>query len=195
MNTKSLVIGGVVGIIIGVLVYPALFSQNKSVQTKIMASRVDNHFIEQMIPHHEGAIDMAKVALEKAKHPELKTLAQNIIAAQTKEIGDMKGWYKTWFGVDVPAGTGHMMNGQMMGGSMMHMGSMAGDMDTLKNAKDFDLEFIRQMIPHHELAVMMAQMLQGTTDRPEMKQLAQNIIDSQTKEIEMMRGWMIAWSK
>ena len=81
----------------------------------------------------------------------------------------------------------------MMGGSV-HMNSMSGDMETLKNAKDFDLEFIRQMIPHHEMAVMMATMLKGSTNREEMKTLAENIITSQTKEIEMMRGWGLVWS-
>jgi uncharacterized protein (DUF305 family) len=160
-----------------------------------MMGSIDKHFIEQMIPHHEGAIEMAQLALEKAKRPETKTLANGIIAAQQKEITDMKAWYKQWFGTDVPVVGQHTMNGHMMGGSMTHMDGMAGDMETLKNAKDFDLEFVKQMIPHHEMAVMMAQMLQGSTNRSEMKTLAQNIITSQNQEIEMMRGWVTAWSK
>ncbi|KKS13824.1 MAG: hypothetical protein UU71_C0042G0009 [Parcubacteria group bacterium GW2011_GWB1_41_6] len=55
-----------------------------------MMNNIDEHFIEQMIPHHDGAIDMAKLALQKAKRPEIKTLAENIISAQEKEITDMR---------------------------------------------------------------------------------------------------------
>lgn len=191
MNKQSWLIGGVVGLVLGVIISPLFWGGSSN---KIVGS-IDQHFIEQMIPHHEGAIEMAQLALVKAKRPETKTLATAIIAAQQKEITDMKAWYKVWFGTDVPVAGQHMMNGHMMQGSMSHMDSMSGDMETLKNAKDFDLEFAKQMIPHHEMAVMMAQMLQGSTNRSEMKILAQNIISSQNQEIEIMRGWIKMWSK
>ena len=78
---------------------------------------------------------------------------------------------------------------------MMHMGGMEGDIDVLKSvtAANFDREFLQQMIPHHEMAVMMVQMLAAGTERPEMKQLADNIRESQSREIEMMRGWLKIW--
>lgn len=56
----------------------------------------DKAFIEAMIPHHEGAIEMAKQAQKKAQHAELKQLADNIIAAQTKEIEQMRQWMANW---------------------------------------------------------------------------------------------------
>ena len=151
----------------------------------MMGSNIDQGFIQQMIPHHEGAIAMAKIALERSKRPEMITLANNIIKAQEKEIADMKGWYQSWYGTAVPASTG-------MG---MHMGGMTGDPAVLKSisAADFDREFINEMIPHHEMAVMMAQMLAAGTSRPEMKQLANNIITSQSSEIQMMQGWLKSW--
>lgn len=52
----------------------------------------DQAFIAAMIPHHEGAVEMAKLALENAEHPELKRLAAEIIEAQNREIEMMKGW-------------------------------------------------------------------------------------------------------
>lgn len=60
----------------------------------------DQAFITQMIFHHQGAIDMANEAKTSAKHTEIKTMADNIITAQTKEITDMKSWYKNWYGTD-----------------------------------------------------------------------------------------------
>lgn len=157
-------------------------------------NRMDSHFIEQMIPHHEGAIDMATLALTKATHPEIKTLAIAIIEAQNKEIVDMKSWYKDWFDADVPKANTSRMGGGMMSGRGMHMGGTE-DMSALENASDFDKAFIEGMIPHHQLAVMMAQMLKAGTNRPEMLTLANNIIESQTKEIEQMQGWYNTWYK
>lgn len=56
----------------------------------------DKAFVEMMIAHHEGAVDMAELIPARAKHAELKTLGEAIIAAQTKEISDMKQWQKDW---------------------------------------------------------------------------------------------------
>lgn len=56
----------------------------------------DKKFISEMITHHEGAVDMAKLALTNAKHQEIKSMAQNIISAQTKEIDEMRTWQKDW---------------------------------------------------------------------------------------------------
>lgn len=59
---------------------------------------LDEAFLSGMIVHHEGAVDMAKAALENGKHPELKQMAETIIAAQTTEISQMKQWQKMWYG-------------------------------------------------------------------------------------------------
>jgi uncharacterized protein (DUF305 family) len=157
---------------------------------------IDATFIENMIPHHQDAVDMAKLALEQAKTNEVKTLAQNIITNQQEEIIIMEAWYKTWFGAEVPdtetSGYGMMMSGRdMMGGGGMMNGQ--NDLSELTNAKDFDKAFVEQMIPHHEMAIMMAQMLLRTTSREEMRTLAQNIIDAQSKEAKDMLGWLEVW--
>lgn len=56
----------------------------------------DRAFIEMMIDHHQGAIDMAKLIPAQAKHAELKQLGADIITAQTREIEMMRGWLKAW---------------------------------------------------------------------------------------------------
>ena len=58
----------------------------------------DQVFLSEMIVHHQGAVQMAQLALTNAKHQEIKDLAAGIIAAQNKEIGEMQGWEKAWYG-------------------------------------------------------------------------------------------------
>lgn len=60
-------------------------------------AQFDLRFLNAMIPHHEGAITMAKDALSKSKHPELKKLAQDIVTSQQKEIDQMKQWRQAWY--------------------------------------------------------------------------------------------------
>lgn len=56
----------------------------------------DKTFLSLMTEHHQGAIDMATQAKQSAKHPELKTMADDIISAQTREIEQMKTWKSQW---------------------------------------------------------------------------------------------------
>lgn len=163
----------------------------------------DRHFIEKMIPHHTAAVAMADLALTQAKHPELKQLAASVKKTQTQEIQEMRRWYKQWYGMEVPsAGKGDMgMIGGGQGGMAMHSGmmnrmdmqmDMQTDLTRLKHASDFDREFIRQMIPHHQMAVMMSSMILNS-EHPELRSLAQSIIESQTAEIRQMQQWQKAW--
>lgn len=198
---------GVVGLLIGVIAtwafankavnshHPGMMSMMGMSQTSQMMDNIDRHFIEQMIPHHADAIAMGHLALEKAEHQEIKNLGQEIINAQSTEIDQMKSWYQQWFSTSVPdvfANTNHGMGSGMMHGGMMNNES---DIESLRSATPFDKAFIEEMIPHHQMAVMMAQMLKSSTTRPEMKQLADDIIEAQTKEIEQMRNWYSQWYK
>lgn len=56
----------------------------------------DKAFIANMINHHEGAVEMAELSAQRAKHEEIKLLSRDIITAQKKEIADMKQWQANW---------------------------------------------------------------------------------------------------
>lgn len=73
-----------------------MISMSASLQGK-SGDEFDKAFLSQMIMHHEGAVIMANAALINAKHTEIKELAKNIIAAQTSEITQMKGWLTSWY--------------------------------------------------------------------------------------------------
>jgi uncharacterized protein (DUF305 family) len=164
----------------------------------------DQHFIVMMIPHHDGAIAMADLALTRARRPEIKALARSIKASQTQENTQMRTWYRKWFGGDVPSWTtgGAMgMGGMGMGmGVDMSMGiggmGMGMGMATslaLKNAADFDRDFIKQMIPHHRMGVMMASMAQTNRQHPQLRAMQQAKVKAQSQEIEQMTQWYRSW--
>lgn len=151
------------------------------------ASGMDAMFIEQMIPHHDDAIEMAELALTRAEHQEIKRLAADIKRTQTAENTQMRAWYREWFGIAVPD-VG--VSSRMMGG-MMNSGAM--DMADLEAAEPFDKAFIEAMIPHHQVAIMMSQMAGGASGRPELRGLTSAIIEAQSAEIDMMRAWYEEW--
>lgn len=147
---------------------------------------LEKYFLEQMIPHHQGAIDMATVALQKSETDEVRGLSEAILSSQQAEIDQMTVWLKDWHNVNYGASHAGMDHS-------MH--SMSGDPSALNRAKNFDTEFVRQMIPHHESAVIMAQMLLASNPRPELKTLAENIITAQQKEIGDMKAWLARWTR
>jgi uncharacterized protein (DUF305 family) len=144
----------------------------------------DERFIDAMVPHHEGAVDMARVALKYAEHPEIEQLAENIISTQKAEIQDLKSIKQEEFGTSrVPM---NMSMGQMKSMGMMNPGDLA--------KKDpFDKAFIDAMIPHHQSAIEMAGVALKETDNPKIKELAANIVEAQKHEISQMKQWRKQW--
>ena len=161
----------------------------------------DPQFIWMMIPHHEGAIAMADLALNRAKRTEIKELAKSIKASQTRENAQMRTWYQQWYGKAVPSwgpGTGWGWQGGMgMGvgtGGGMDMGMRGGtNLSALSAAPDFDRAFIEQMIPHHQMGVMMASMAQTNSQHPQLRAMQQAMVKAQSREIEQMSQWYRNW--
>lgn len=154
----------------------------------------DLRFIDGMIPHHEGAVLMAQEALEKSNRPEIRTLAEAILRAQEQEISQLQAWRKAWYpnAGDQPVMWHDSMNHMMpMTPEMRDAMRMAGDLGAADD--QFDLRFIEAMIPHHEGALVMAQEALEKSDRPELRQMAEEIYASQKQEIEQMQAWRKAW--
>jgi uncharacterized protein (DUF305 family) len=145
----------------------------------------DRRFIDAMVPHHQGAIAMAEVALKNAKHEEIIKLSRNIIASQQAEITELKSIKQKEFGTSqVPM---EMSQEQMRGMGMMM------DPQQLANQKPFDKAFIDAMIPHHQSAIEMAQVAHEKSKIPAIKELAENIMSAQKREIERMKQWRKEW--
>lgn len=150
----------------------------------------DRYFIANMIAHHQGAVDMANLALKNAQHQEIKDLATAIVTAQTAEINNMTSWQTAW---GYPASSGEMM----MDHSAMGMeDTNAGMMNELgnKTGEAFDKAFLEQMIMHHQSAINMSAPGKTNAQRQEVKDLTAAIIAAQTKEIQQMKQWQNNWN-
>ena len=149
----------------------------------------DQRFIDMMIPHHEGAIMMAKDALEHANKPELIKMANDVISSQQKEINQMKEWRAKWHG---EGKSGEMAEAGRM---MKHMSTMNDMMVKNLGQKDHDYEdrFIDTMISHHQGAIKMADDALAKASHPELKRMARAIIDAQKAEITQMEQWRKQW--
>jgi uncharacterized protein (DUF305 family) len=136
----------------------------------------DARFIDSMLIHHRGAVEMAQEALEKAEREELKIMAQGIIDAQNAEIEQMRKWREEWYpGEGISAGIG------------MDMGAMV----VPDNADlPYDVRWSEAMIEHHLGAVAMAKDALEKSSREEIKELARTIIQTQEAEIAQMRVWI-----
>jgi uncharacterized protein (DUF305 family) len=145
----------------------------------------DERFIDAMVPHHEGAVDMAEVALKNAEHEEIKRLAEDIVSAQEAEIKELKSIKREEFGTSkIPM--------DMSADQMRGMG-METDPRSLAKADPFDKAFIDAMIPHHRSAIEMAEVAARETKNLDIRKLARGMIEAQKREILQMEQWRRQW--
>ena len=149
----------------------------------------DVTFATDMIPHHLQAVQMAEMAQTQASSAAVKTLANQIQAAQGPEIDTMSGWLKSW-GEDVPDESMGGMDGMDSGGSDSMPGMMSDQvMSDLGAATGdtFDQMWLESMIAHHEGAVQMADTEIADGKDPDAVALAKSIKAAQTAEIATMK--------
>lgn len=171
-------------------------------------SAADVMFSRMMIPHHQQAIEMSDIILDKDDVPaDVRTMAEEIKAAQGPEIEQMRQWLEQWgvpggpqggpmMGDDVPGHMGdHMGGADDAAGMPMMDGMLSGqEMRELSDARGPDAArlFLEQMIAHHEGAIEMAQDEVSDGTYPPTVELARSIIQTQQREIDRMREMIAA---
>ena len=143
----------------------------------------DRAFIDAMVPHHKSAIEMATAAKEAGlSQPDLVKVADDILATQQLEIKQMKDWRGEWFG----SSTIDPKGAAALGLSDSQMG-MQHNADALMNSTAIDTDFAQMMITHHQGAIDMAKLAADNAEHEELKELAEEIISAQEREIDVMR--------
>ena len=138
---------------------------------------IDLAFAKMMIPHHQSAIDMAKLAQEKGESMFIQNLADDIIAAQKEEITVLTQGVKDLEAAGVEEGDLGLAD---------HETGMDANLDELREANPFDRAFIDMMVPHHRGAITMAKVEVQKGKEPALLAVAENILTTQQVEIDAM---------
>lgn len=153
-------------------------------------------YIDMMIPHHESVIALAEVAVDELGDERLVAIAEAIIETQPAEIEELKQLREKWYGDPEPA----MLTEEMMSISMGmehggcssegHMDQMNADwqVEQFEEAEDKDLAFIRQVIPHHDMALQTSELALQYADQEEIREIAEWVIAGQQAEIDELQA-------
>ncbi len=201
-------------VLLGVVLGAEWIKSEKAVSAKSVASTVvqtvadpftgladpsasyDQRFIDEMVMHHQGAIVSARMMIGGSVRAELRDLAARIEKGQQRQLDLMVTWRKQWYPNAAAPATGMDMMGGMMGNGsnqgMMGNSSNQGMMGK-GGGQNSDRMFLRMMIPHHQLAIDMAKDALQNAERPEIKDLAREIIADQSAEITEMEGYLKTW--
>ncbi|MFN2322870.1 MAG: DUF305 domain-containing protein [Trueperaceae bacterium] len=137
----------------------------------------ESDFVIGMIPHHQEAVGVARVVLERGERTEVRALAAEVIAEQAAEIAELEAWRAAWY----PTATAPAYVPMMQ------------PLDGL-DADAVDRTFASDMIHHHAMAIGMAEAVLALDGvRPEVVDLARDVIRVQTEEIATLRGWIASW--
>jgi uncharacterized protein (DUF305 family) len=156
----------------------------------------DQQFLDMMVGHHQASLEMARIATERAQHPELKQIADAIIAQQPAEIDDMQQWRADWFGSPStpPLDRVPTLDVSVTANNQPITANLATQIDALKSAPEpFDKAFIDALLPIHQREVDAARtaILQG--GHQEVLDLAGEILAAELHEIEQLQGWRSEW--
>jgi len=142
--------------------------------------RYEVQFMTEMIDHHAMAVMTAELCMERAVHPELRAMCEQIRHVQLEEIATLQTWLEEWYGVEhEPSMTPGMEN---------HMRKMAA-----LSGADFEIEFMKMMIRHHWTAVVRAQQCQRRAYHTSLIEMCEDIESAQKAEIRIMGEWLCQW--
>jgi uncharacterized protein (DUF305 family) len=176
---------------------------NDTAMNKMMADMAvkptgdaDRDFVAMMVPHHQGAIDMAQAELQYGLNQKLLRIAQEIVVEQLQEIAAMRlaigeSASPTWVTngaheAPAPLKAAPGNDAAFISRSNAAMDKMMTDM-AVKPTGDVDHDFVAMMVPHHQGAIDMAQAELRYGQNPQLKTVAQEIIVDQMQEIALMR--------
>lgn len=172
------------------------------------ADSVDVGFAQDMTVHHQQAVQMASWERDHTTDPVLKQLAADIEATQTGQIGRMQGWLELWGAAALPVGAhmawmtpapgGHDGGHDAMptGDGVATMPGMASteELNTLRAAtgQQLDVLFLQLMLRHHQGGAGMLAYAAQHAQLPQVRNLAQQMLSSQTSEADYLRQLLTA---
>jgi uncharacterized protein (DUF305 family) len=138
-------------------------------------------YINMLVAHHQGALEMAQMVVNDAPHQEVRDAAAQILQEQQREIDDLTRWLNNWYGQQVQPDPSMMMSQAMM--------------DQMLQADPMMREkvFLAMMREHHQAAIEMGRLALERATHAELKDQAQQMITSQQHEQVQFAAWLQSW--
>jgi uncharacterized protein (DUF305 family) len=178
LTISLVIVAFVIGIGAGYLIAPEY--NMAGYETRQMADLgkadkyVDLRYINAMIAHHEGAMVLAQQVKEKTQRPEIKKLAEDILAGEPLAIAELYQWKKDWYRDIRKVSAKAVPN--------------LGEYD-----ENFDLRFLNALITHHEEGIIMAKEIRLKSTRAQILSNADAVIEFLTGGVTMLKGWRTDW--
>ncbi len=138
-------------------------------------------YVNRIIPHHEGAVMMAEVVVDKAPHVEVRDAAAQIIKDQQREIEELTSFLRDTHGQEVNPDERQMMSHDMM------------EMHENANPEMAEKMFLLMMREHHQTAVEMGEIVLEKATSEQLREQAEKMIESQRAEQEQFGEWLQTW--
>jgi uncharacterized protein (DUF305 family) len=139
---------------------------------------VDKQFLQQESQNQQMTLVMAHVALERATHPEVRSLAQSILLSQSTGNKTIQSFYHQWYEQEIPT---------------MDKDQLDGQAEWIRNAHNFDRQWLEEMMIHHADSLKVEQDEVSQTQNPELKSYASQQFAKLQSELGMMKQWNQDW--
>lgn len=143
-------------------------------------AKLEVRWMKMMIDHHHMAVMMAELCQGRAVHPELIATCAEIKETQMGEIEQLQTWLEDWYGITYEP---------QMKPSDDRMMAMLAELE----GAEFEIAFMELMVRHHLMAIRESMMALRLAYHPDLKEMAEHIIETQTGEIEEMQEWLCEW--
>ncbi|MFN2977591.1 DUF305 domain-containing protein [Terriglobus aquaticus] len=150
------------------------------------SQKFEQGFLDSFPMHHQEAIEMSNLCVEKATHQQLKSLCQHMATSQTDEKQQMQSWFQSWYG-----GKGMAPMTDMAKMKAQHELMMAKLHAT--SGEKFDHAMMVSMGEHHRMGIADTQKCVAQAVHPELKALCGKMEAEQTDDLSKMSSWIKSW--
>ncbi|MDP9440855.1 MAG: DUF305 domain-containing protein [Actinomycetota bacterium] len=159
---------------------------------KLEGEELETTFLAEIIPHHRAAIEMAQLELERGTSPDIRTHAENIIANQQHQIDQFTRWLDEWYGLTPEEAMAQAPEEarQEMETLEAETSQMVEELRQVSAGEDFDVAFVRMMVPHHQAGIIEFLEPQSRAVHPELRVAATSGITTQEMQVADFLTWL-----